>query len=248
MDVPLVTQDTRSGLTDARTSFTSSLTADNTQQSTCTCRLGEQTRRSPRPGGREHIIPIRVDDDHEASRSAQSSVSTQAARESQNREFTSHTKAESTASSTHEASTRQSMCGESPAASRASSVTSQASGKDTTQTHSTAKTWNAKVRSAPTNQLPITRRGLFFDDSFFSGLHQDFESAVNDVLGRWGETSVLTDDRDNTSRLGRYRQLREQNLNVESQAVTSTSDDTSHKVQPRVYRGVGGVILLFILF
>lgn len=242
----MVTQDTHSGLTDSRTRFTSSLTADNTQQSTCTCRLGEQTRRSPRPGGREHLIPIRVDDDHEDSRSAQTTVTTQAARESQNREFTTHLKAESTASSEHEASTRQSRCGESPAASRASSVTSQASGKDTTQTHSTATTWNAKVRGASANQLPITRRGLFFDDSFFSGLHQDFESAVNDVLGRWGETSVLTDERDNSSRLGRYRQLREQNLNVESQAVTSTSDETSHKVQFFVYSGVAGVILLLL--
>lgn len=167
---------------------------------------------------REHIIPIKVDEDLE-----EASRATANTQESQSREQTCHIKAESTANSTCEASTKQSRCAESPAASRASSVTSQA--KEKTQTHSSTKSWDARA-----NQLPITRRGLFFDDSFFSGLHQDFRSAVNDVLGRCGESSVLTD---NASRLDRYRELREHNRNVESQAVTATSDETSHKVQRR---------------
>lgn len=86
------------------------------------------------------------------------------------------------------------------------------------------------------------------------GMRQDFQSAVNDVLGRWGDSGALTNSRDDASRLGRYRQLREHNLNVESQAVTVTSDETSHKVQPRArpsawpHHCVVSITVLFIFY
>lgn len=77
--------------------------------------------------------------------------------------------------------------------------------------------------------LPITRRGSFFQDSFFSNIHHDFDAAIREVLGRWNEPDLkVTDSRDDVSR--RYRRLRSQNMNEESQAVTVTSDNTGHKV------------------
>ncbi|ROT62321.1 heat shock protein 21 [Penaeus vannamei] len=78
--------------------------------------------------------------------------------------------------------------------------------------------------------LPITRRGSFFQDSFFSNIHHDFDAAIREVLGRWNEPDLkVTDSRDDVSR--RYRRLRSQNMNEESQAVTVTSDNTGHKEQ-----------------
>ncbi|XP_063586821.1 PC4 and SFRS1-interacting protein-like [Penaeus indicus] len=78
--------------------------------------------------------------------------------------------------------------------------------------------------------LPITRRGSFFQDSFFSNIHHDFDAAIREVLGRWNEPDLkVTDSRDDVSR--RYRRLRSQNMNEESQAVTVTSDNTGHKVR-----------------
>ncbi|XP_042893943.1 uncharacterized protein LOC122267836 [Penaeus japonicus] len=72
--------------------------------------------------------------------------------------------------------------------------------------------------------LPITRRGSFFQDSFFSDMHQkDFRKAMREILTRWGEEFQAVDD------LTRYRLLRSQDLREETQAVTSSEDDRHHK-------------------
>lgn len=84
--------------------------------------------------------------------------------------------------------------------------------------------------------LPITHRGSFFQDSFFSNLHQHFHATVRDILNRWCDSDLkLTDPWDDvnarhTDILDRYRQLRSRNLKEENQAVAVTSDDTSRKV------------------
>lgn len=80
--------------------------------------------------------------------------------------------------------------------------------------------------------LPITRRGNFFHDSFFSDIHQDFNSAIREVLERWNDTDLKLRDRwDGTDYLDRYRQLRSRDLKEENQAVTVTSGNSSYKVR-----------------
>lgn len=79
--------------------------------------------------------------------------------------------------------------------------------------------------------LPITRRGSFFQDSFFSNMHHDFDAAVREVLNRWSEDDLtLTDRRNDSDIMGRYRQLRSRNMKEENQAIIVTSDSTSYKV------------------
>ncbi|XP_047474767.1 uncharacterized protein LOC125029067 isoform X1 [Penaeus chinensis] len=94
--------------------------------------------------------------------------------------------------------------------------------------------------------LPITLRGSFFQDSFFSNLHQHFDATVRDILNRWCDSDLkLTDPWDDvnarhTDILDRYRQLRSRNLKEENQAVAVTSDDTSRKVVMDVHDFMGG--------
>lgn len=71
---------------------------------------------------------------------------------------------------------------------------------------------------------------------------------MNEVLGRWDDNEMITNDRDDASCLGRYKELRERSLNVESQAVTITADETSHKVQPHVSTALVCVTLTTKLF
>ncbi|XP_042889977.1 uncharacterized protein LOC122264934 [Penaeus japonicus] len=84
--------------------------------------------------------------------------------------------------------------------------------------------------------VPITRRGGFFQDSFFSGNHRDFDASIRKVLNGWNDTDFeladLWDDDDfhRSDRLGRYRQLRSRNLWNDNQAVTVTSDKVSYKI------------------
>nr|XP_045592116.1 uncharacterized protein LOC123754035 isoform X5 [Procambarus clarkii] len=72
--------------------------------------------------------------------------------------------------------------------------------------------------------LPITCRGHFYDDTFFSEARQHFDTAVRDVLDRLGQRSALDDD------LTSYRRLRQSNLTEASQAVSVTEDDKHHQV------------------
>ncbi|ROT63594.1 heat shock protein 21 [Penaeus vannamei] len=83
--------------------------------------------------------------------------------------------------------------------------------------------------------LPITQRGSFFQDSFFSNMQQHFDAAVRQVLDQWSGSDLRITDRTENANirhsdvLGRYRRLRSVDLKEENQAVTVTSDDTSHK-------------------
>nr|XP_027233919.1 uncharacterized protein LOC113825302 [Penaeus vannamei] len=77
--------------------------------------------------------------------------------------------------------------------------------------------------------LPISRRGSFFQDAFFSDTHKDFDSSVREVLARWSGDDFQAKDFRREDIMDRYRQLRSRNLKEENQAVTVTSDKTSHK-------------------
>ncbi|KAG7155781.1 uncharacterized protein LOC121854545 [Homarus americanus] len=63
-------------------------------------------------------------------------------------------------------------------------------------------------------RLPITRRGAFLQDDFFSGFQKDYSRAVGDVLDRWGSRSSKAD------RFASYRKLRERDASEDSQAAT----------------------------
>ncbi|ROT62314.1 heat shock protein 21 [Penaeus vannamei] len=78
--------------------------------------------------------------------------------------------------------------------------------------------------------LPISRRGSFFQDAFFSDTHKDFDSSVREVLARWSGDDFQAKDFRREDIMDRYRQLRSRNLKEENQAVTVTSDKISHKV------------------
>lgn len=89
--------------------------------------------------------------------------------------------------------------------------------------------------------LPVWRKGLFLQDSFFQYVYEAFESAVREILHRWGETDLLWEQWEDprlrlTDALSRYRQLRTHNLREEDQAVTVTSDVASHKVSVFCFR------------
>lgn len=74
------------------------------------------------------------------------------------------------------------------------------------------------------NRLPIVRRGLFFDDSFFQDTRKDFQKAIKEVLMRSGEESSAVDE------MACYRSLRSRHLGDDTQAVTSSEDERYHKV------------------
>ncbi|XP_063586539.1 uncharacterized protein LOC134764004 [Penaeus indicus] len=79
--------------------------------------------------------------------------------------------------------------------------------------------------------LPITRRGSFVQDSFFLDVHQEFYTAIREVLKKW----VSADNEDflslsHSDILNRYRQLRSRNLREETQVSIVTSDNTSYKI------------------
>ncbi|XP_071550976.1 uncharacterized protein [Panulirus ornatus] len=96
--------------------------------------------------------------------------------------------------------------------------------------------------------LPISRRGLFLQDSFFEHAHALFNDAVRQVLGRWsGSESLMTDSWNDTNlclsnNLSRYRQLRAQNLKEENQAVTARDDNASHKIVLDVHDFMDGEV------
>ncbi|XP_045606872.2 mucin-22 isoform X1 [Procambarus clarkii] len=77
---------------------------------------------------------------------------------------------------------------------------------------------------AGTRPLPITKKGPFFDDSFFEDSRQPFQKAVRQVLEKTNETSSQTDD------LTTYRNLRQRDLKEENQAVTVNEDQKTHKI------------------
>ncbi|XP_042889967.1 uncharacterized protein LOC122264926 isoform X2 [Penaeus japonicus] len=95
--------------------------------------------------------------------------------------------------------------------------------------------------------LPITRRGRFFQDSYFSDIHKDFDSSVREVLGRWSDEDVKLKDFRRDDIMDRYRQLRSRNLKEENQAVTVTSDNKSHKIVLDVHDFMSGDVNVKVL-
>nr|XP_027233910.1 uncharacterized protein LOC113825292 [Penaeus vannamei] len=80
-------------------------------------------------------------------------------------------------------------------------------------------------RDSPEELLLITKRGNFFQDSFFLDAHRDFSAALRQVLGRCNQVNFEDDtDLRHTDILERYRQLRSRDLREENQAAIVTSD------------------------
>ncbi|XP_069981333.1 protein lethal(2)essential for life-like [Penaeus vannamei] len=62
-----------------------------------------------------------------------------------------------------------------------------------------------------------------------------------DVLNRWSDDDLtLTDRRSHSDIMGRYRQLRSRNRKEENQAITVTSDSSSHKIVLDMHDFMGG--------
>ncbi|KAA0194385.1 hypothetical protein HAZT_HAZT001319 [Hyalella azteca] len=105
-------------------------------------------------------------------------------------------------------------------------------------------------------EFPIIRRGPFYQDSFFSTVHDHFQSAVRQVLDRWVEVpSLLFDGSRNVSRMGDfgrfhktfsnyrsildddifddfacYKSLRHLNVKQENQAATVRETENDFKI------------------
>lgn len=73
-------------------------------------------------------------------------------------------------------------------------------------------------------RLPISRRGLFSKDDFFSGFQDDYKNAVEDVLDRWRSRSSVAD------RFASYRKLRERDASDDSQAATISETPDNYVV------------------
>lgn len=78
--------------------------------------------------------------------------------------------------------------------------------------------------------LPIARRGQFFNDSYFEDTWKNYQDAVRGILSKWDEDSATATD-DMTC----YRRLRSRDMRDENQAITSTEDSSSYKVNDRLY-------------
>ncbi|XP_037777732.1 protein lethal(2)essential for life-like [Penaeus monodon] len=72
--------------------------------------------------------------------------------------------------------------------------------------------------------LPIAEKGLFFRDSFFEDIRKHFETAVDQILDKWGEAKSVND------LMNSYRRVRERNLQQENQVMAFSEDDQNHKV------------------
>ncbi|XP_042240681.1 serine-rich adhesin for platelets-like [Homarus americanus] len=126
------------------------------------------------------------------------------------------------------------------------------SNNSSTSSNMTSCHCNSSTNSLWNTYLPISRRGLFFQDSHFGHAHALFEDALRQVLGSWGETEFLTDKLDDTSfrlsnNLSRYRQLRAQNLKEENLAITASSDNTCHKIVVDVHDFMDGEVKVKIV-
>nr|XP_045595160.1 uncharacterized protein LOC123756146 [Procambarus clarkii] len=95
--------------------------------------------------------------------------------------------------------------------------------------------------------LPVSRKGRFFQDSSFGQARDEFDSAIKDVLNKWGEPDLLKDAWDDSDLrhsdiLSRYRKLRSHNLKEDSQAVKITSDNNCHKIVMDVHDFMDGEV------
>ncbi|KAK8399063.1 hypothetical protein O3P69_004263 [Scylla paramamosain] len=119
---------------------------------------------------------------------------------------------------------------------------------ESSRTFSSRSSNNTRDRRTPDDfwdfDLPISRKGRFFDDSFFESSRFDFDKKVNEILNRWGEEERRDrwddDDFRPSSNFNRYRNLRARDLKDDNQAMTVTSDDTAHKIVLDVQDFVNG--------
>lgn len=77
--------------------------------------------------------------------------------------------------------------------------------------------------------LPLSRRGLFSQDSFFQDARQDFDAAVQEVLAKFRKEKSSLDD------LTVYRSLRESNMTEENQAMKVSENERNHQVSRRIF-------------
>lgn len=84
------------------------------------------------------------------------------------------------------------------------------------------------------NNLSITKKGQFFNDSYFEDARQDFQDAIQDVLTKWGDKSKPAND------INSYRELRQRDLRDENQAIKSTEDQRYHKVNKDMQSAYNG--------
>ncbi|XP_037777057.1 protein lethal(2)essential for life-like [Penaeus monodon] len=80
------------------------------------------------------------------------------------------------------------------------------------------------AKSKEESLLPIAEKGLFFHDSFFEDIRKHFESAIEQILDRWGEDKSVSD------LMNSYGRVRERNLQQENQVMAFSADDQNHKV------------------
>lgn len=106
--------------------------------------------------------------------------------------------------------------------------------------------------------FPIVRRGPFYQDSFFNDIHQNFQSAIRQVLDRWVDVpSLLFDDRNTRSLCNFdrfhntfsnyssildhdifddftcYKTLRHRSMKEENQVATVRDNVEDYKVRPK---------------
>lgn len=218
MEVPITREGTQGAAAAVGTSAkVASSTSKTTETSSCTCGHQQQTQSTAAPEPRGHIIPIQVDATQEP-QSPAATHTTEASAIKLDEKSSVDTKMESAVKNISQTIRR---------AQQAETISEPGSPRPLFAPPALRR---RNVPIVTSSLLPITKRGRFFDDDFFASMRQDFQGAVNDVLGRWGEDKVLGNSRDALTTLGRYRQLRERNLDVESQAVTVTADQASHKV------------------
>lgn len=218
MEVPITREGTQAAVSMDSSAKVASSSSKTAETATCTCGQQQQTQTTAIQEPRGHIIPIHLDD----SQSSQSSAASQTC-EAKVEEKSHMEKKESAVKNISETIRRAQH-------SDTTAETTLASSTSPRKLFAPPALRGRNIPITSSSLLPITKKGRFFDDDFFVNMRQDFQSAVNEVLGRWGEGSMLGSAPDALTTLGRYRQLRERNLGVESQAVTVSADQTSHKV------------------
>ena len=72
--------------------------------------------------------------------------------------------------------------------------------------------------------LPITKKGGFFEDTFFEDCRKHYQTAVKQVLQKFNVTSTGTDD------ITSYRNLRQKDLREENQVATVDDEEQFQKV------------------
>ncbi|XP_063586542.1 uncharacterized protein LOC134764007 [Penaeus indicus] len=115
--------------------------------------------------------------------------------------------------------------------------------EESTETGESLKGMRSVHRDSPEELLLITKRGNFFQDSFFLDTQRNFSAALRQVLDRCNEENFENDiNLCYTDILERYRQLRSRDLKEENQAVIVTSDKSCLKIIMDVYEFMSGDI------